>query len=517
MNRKTLTIGLPVLMVFGAALYGAYWYGSHHAVQMAKVANESASATPAAGEDKRDPTDGRRVLYWHDPMVPGQKFDKPGKSPFMDMQLVPVYADAGGDVGTVNISSRVVQNLGVRTAEVTKGSLSQGVQLVGNVAYDERDVVVIQARSGGFVEKLHVRAPLDPVRKGQALVEILSPEWVAAQEEYLTLRRMQTVDAESLRSAARQRMLLLGISEEAIRVVESTGQVQTRATYYAPVGGVVSELGVREGMTVMAGAPLFRINGLARVWINAEVPEAQAYGMRPGQSVKARASAYAGEVFNGRINALLPQVSQATRTLVARIELPNPGGRLAPGMFMTVDLSYAAKKETLLIPSEAIIQTGKRTVVVLALDAGKFQPVDVKMGAEANGQTEITEGLQLGQKVVLSGQFLIDSEASLKGATTRMADVAAAALPVATEHQGEGRIESINPKFVTLSHDPIPSLQWGAMTMEFAMPKSGVPAGLKPGQRVRFTLIVAKDGMPVIARIEAMGDAGKAARTGAKQ
>lgn len=131
MNRKTLTIGLPVLVVFGAALYGAYWYGTHHAIQMAEVANGSASATPVAGEDKRDPTDGRRVLYWHDPMVPGQKFDKPGKSPFMDMQLVPVYADAGGDEGTVNISPRVVQNLGVRTAEVTKGSLAQGVQLVG--------------------------------------------------------------------------------------------------------------------------------------------------------------------------------------------------------------------------------------------------------------------------------------------------------------------------------------------------------------------------------------------------
>lgn len=365
-----------------------------------------------------------------------------------------------------------------------------------------------------------MRAPLDPVRKGQALVDILSPEWVAAQEEYLTLRRMQTVDAESLRSAARQRMLLLGLSEEAIRLVESTGQVQTRATYYAPVGGVVSELGVREGMTVVTGAPLFRINGLGRVWVNAEVPEAQAYGMRPGQPVKARASAYAGEVFNGRINALLPQVSPATRTLVARIELPNPGGRLAPGMFMTVALSSAAKKETLLVPSEAIIQTGKRTVVMLALDAGKFQPVDVTMGAEANGQTEITAGLQLGQKVVLSGQFLIDSEASLKGATTRMADVAAAAPPVAAEHQGEGRIESINRQFVTLSHDPIPSLQWGAMTMEFAMPKTGVPAGLKPGQRVRFALTVGKDGMPVITRIEAMGDAGdagKAARTGAKR
>lgn len=517
MNRKTLTIGLPVLMVFGAAVYGAYWYGMHHTVLTAEGSNLSSSTSSATGDDKRDPASGRRVLYWHDPMVPGQRFDKPGKSPFMDMQLVPVYADAGGDEGTVNISPRVVQNLGVRTAEVIKGTLAQGLQLVGNVAYDERDVVMIQARSGGFVEKLHVRAPLDPVRKGQPLVEILSPEWVAAQEEYLALRRMQTADAESLRSAARQRMLLLGMSEEAIRLMESTGQVQTRATYYTPVGGVVSELGVREGMTVTTGAPLFRINGLARVWVNAEVPEAQASGLRPGQPVKARASAFGGEIFNGRINALLPQVSQATRTLVARIELPNPGGRLTPGMFVTVDLASAAKRETLLVPSEAVIQTGKRTVVMLALDVGKFQPVDVRMGAEANGQTEITEGLQLGQKVVVSGQFLIDSEASLKGTTTRMTDVTAAAPPVAGEHQGEGRIESINRQFVTLSHDPIPSLQWGAMTMEFAMPKSGVPAGLKPGQRVRFALTVGKDGMPTITRIETMGEAGTAARTGAKQ
>src|SRR6266542_2796358 len=256
MNRRTsIVIGLIVLGALGVASYAAYSLGTRAGAQ----------------GDKIDPKTGRRVLYWHDPMVPGQKFDKPGRSPFMDMQLVPVYADEAGQGGAVAISPRVVQSLGIRTAEVVKGSIVQKIQAVGNVAYNERELVLVQARVGGFVEKLHVRAPLDPVRKGQPLVEILSPDWVAAQEEYLALRKLQTPDAESLRDAARQRMRLVGMSDEAIRSLENTGKVQTRAVLYAPISGVVAELGAREGMTVMAGAALFRLNSLASVWINAEV------------------------------------------------------------------------------------------------------------------------------------------------------------------------------------------------------------------------------------------------------
>src|SRR5882672_7543768 len=287
MNRKGFTIGATALVFLGAAGYSGYRYGMREGMQMAGTAPAS---SPIAG-DRVDPATGRRVLYWHDPMVPGQKFDKPGKSPFMDMQLVPVYADEAGGEGTVSIDPRVVQNLGIRTAEVVKGSLASRLEVVGNIAYNERELVLVQARVGGFVEKLHVRAPLDHVQKGQALVEILAPDWVAAQEEYLALRRMSASDAQLI-AAARQRMQLVGMTEDAIRSVEGTGKVVPRATLYAPESGVVAELGVREGMTVMAGAMLFRINALSSVWLNAEVPVAEASGLKPGQLVEAKSPTY---------------------------------------------------------------------------------------------------------------------------------------------------------------------------------------------------------------------------------
>src|ERR1700682_4460292 len=264
-------------------------------------------------------------------MVPGQKFDKPGKSPFMDMQLVPVYADGGDDQGAVNISSRVQQNLGVRTVEVTLGNLASAVEAVGSVAYNERDVAVVQARANGFVEKLYVRAPLDPVRKGQPLAEILIPDWVAAQEEYLSLRRMAGSGLDALREGAVQRMRLAGMSDEQIRNIESTGKVHPRSTVVAPIGGVVAELAAREGMTVMSGAPLFRINGLGTIWVNAEVPENLAAQVRSGNPVEARTPALPGVSFKGKVSAILPEVNPATRTMKTRIELANANGHPVPG------------------------------------------------------------------------------------------------------------------------------------------------------------------------------------------
>ena len=416
MNRRTVLPAVGVLVLLGASSYTAYWYGMRHA---ASSAIGAPAAAPQAAAGTIDPKTGRRVLYWHDPMVPGQKFDQPGKSPYMDMDLVPVYADEGGADGTVSIDPRVVQNLGVRTADVTQGALAAKIEAIGNVAFNERELVLVQARVSGFVERLHVRTPLERVKKGEPLVDLVAPDWVAAQEEYLALRRMENPD-EALIAAARQRMQLVGLSEEAIRNLEATGRVSPRATLYAPVTGVVAELGVREGMTVTVGTPLFRINSLSSVWLNAELPAAEAAQLKPGQPVEAKSPAHLGTVFRGRINALLPQVNQTTRTLVARVELANPDGRLVPGMFVNVDLAPAAKRHALLVPSEAVIRTGTRSVVVLALGEGKFRPVEIEAGSEADGRTEIRKGLEAGQKVVVSGQFLIDSEASLKGALARM-------------------------------------------------------------------------------------------------
>src|SRR5689334_972916 len=212
MKRTTLSIAL--VAAIGAAAYGAYWLGMNRGMQMTEHAGSGATAAGAQKPGDIDPATGKKVLYWHDPMVPGQKFDKPGKSPFMDMQLVPMYEDGGGSAGGVSVDPRMQQSLGVRTAEVTKGSVTPVVEAVGSVAYNERDVAVVQARSNGFVEKLFVRAPLDPVRKGQPLAELYVPDWVAAQEEYLAVRRMRVDDR--LVDGARQRMRLAGMNDEQI-------------------------------------------------------------------------------------------------------------------------------------------------------------------------------------------------------------------------------------------------------------------------------------------------------------
>src|SRR5688572_28386860 len=275
MRARTLAAALVAAVIVAAGGYGLYSIGMNAGMKMAAPA--SAPAKDGAPE--------RKVLYWHDPMVPGQKFDKPGKSPFMDMQLVPVYADEGGDEGGVSISSRVQQNLGTRTSEAVRGEIAPKIEAVGTVDWNEPDVAVVQARANGFVEKLHVRAPLDPVRKGQALAELYVPDWVAAQEEYLGARRIGGAGLEVLREGAAQRMRLGGMSEAQIQLVESTGKVHARTTIAAPIDGVVGDLAVREGMTVMSGAPMFRINGLASVWVNAEVPESLAAHVRPGNAV----------------------------------------------------------------------------------------------------------------------------------------------------------------------------------------------------------------------------------------
>ena len=498
MKARNLILSLIAAGLVGAGGYGAYQLGMSRGMQMA--------APSGSGEQKAssvDPAAGKRVLYWHDPMVPGQKFDKPGKSPFMDMQLVPVYAGGDGDEGKTTISPRMQQNLGMRVAEVTKGILAPAVEAVGSVAYNERDVVVVQARVNGYVEKLYVRAPLDPVRMGQPLAELYAADWVAAQEEYLSVRRMAGAGLEALLDAARQRMRLAGMNEDQIRLVESTGKVHPRLTVTAPASGVIVDLGAREGMTVMSGAPLFRINGLGTVWVHAEVPESQARLVRPGNPVEARTPALPGTVFKGRISAILPEVNPATRTLKARVELANPGGQLVPGMFTTVNFTPAARKEVLLVPTEAVIQTGKRSEVIVALGDGRFAPVDVETGVESSGQTEIRKGLEAGQKVVVSGQFLIDSEARLKATMTRMGDAPApeAAKTGGAVHRGEGKVEKISKDEVTLSHGPIPSLQWGAMTMGFRIPGSGLPKDVATGDTVSFEFRQTQEGRFEITRI----------------
>ena len=484
-----------------------YWFGARQVPNVAGVQSGpiAAAPLPTAAEPEQP-----KVLYWHDPMVPDQKFDKPGKSPFMDMDLVPVYADAAADEGKVSISPRLVQNFGIRTAEVREGTLDTGFSAVGAVGVDERAIVAVQARSPGYVEKLHVRAQYDSVAAGTPLVDLYVPEWLAAEEELLALKASAQPGVAALADAARQRLRLLGVPDAEIVRFERDGKPSARVTLTAPQSGIVWEIGARDGMAVMPGTTLFKLAGIGTVWVTADVPEAQAGLVRVGAPVEARAAAYPDRAYKGSVNALLPEVNAATRTVRARIVLANPGGTLKPGMYATVAFGGATAKPGVIVPAEAVIRTGKRNVVIVDAGQGKFEPVDVEVGRESGDLAEIRGGLAVGQRVVVSGQFLVDSEANLKGALTRIAasgdavaqsadphaghaSPKAPAAPAAQVHKAEGVVRSVGAE-VLIKHGAIPTAGMGAMTMAFKAPPGGVPGNVKEGTSVRFEFVLTPQG-----------------------
>lgn len=453
-------------------------------------------ATAPAGAPVGAPGETRKVLYWYDPMVPGQRFDKPGKSPYMDMALQPKYADEAPAEGGVQIDPARVQALGLRTAEVERAALPGGVSATGLIDFNARDVAIVQAKTGGFVQRVYGRAEGDVVGAGAPLVDLLVPEWAGAQGEYLAVRR---AGDPALIQAARQHLLLLGMPASTIDAVARTGRVRNVATVTTPTGGVIKTLGVRTGMTVSAGQTLAEVNGLGRVWLKAAVPEALAGQVRAGEPVTASLAAYPGETFSGRVAAILPQAQAESRTLTARVELPNPGGRLRPGMYATVQLG-GASRPALLVPTEAVIRTGKRALVMLARPEGRYEPAEIRTGREAGGKTEVLAGLSEGEAVVASGQFLLDSEASLSSVQARAVATAVAPKASASLHESAGRVEQISPDAVTLSHQAVPALQWPAMTMSFRLADPALARGIRVGDQVTFAFEQTPDG-PLVRRL----------------
>ncbi|MEP7043520.1 MAG: efflux RND transporter periplasmic adaptor subunit [Dokdonella sp.] len=459
----------------------------------------------------------KNVLYWYDPMVPAQHFDKPGKSPFMDMQLVPKVVGQGADStasGVVQIDPRQLQNLGLRTARAQSGALTTTVSATGTVAFDERAVSVVQARSSGIVERLDVRAPMTVVKRGETLLTLIAPDWTAAQEEYLSLRRAKSAGLEQLQGAARRRLLLLGMGEGQIRSIERSEQAQTRIAITAPRDGVVTELSVREGAGVSVGAPLLHINGLDTVWVNASIPETQIGRVSSAASVVVELPAFPGERFEARIDALLPDLDAATRTQTARLALPNPSHRIAPGMFARVGFATSNERQAgVLVPTDAVIATGARSVVIVVEDEGHLRAQEVRIGEESGGKTEVIEGLKDGDSVVLSGQFLIDSEASLSGTLARLgggADAGSAQGKAddseSEVYRAQGQVERVEGTRWTIATDAIPSLQMGAMTMTFDLATQAHSGDVRPGQRVSFAFVRHADGMFAITAMSVLGE-----------
>lgn len=402
MNRMTIRIALLIgaLLLLAIGVAGGYWWAQRSDTKVART------AAPGSEEP--------RVLYWYDPMVPDQHFDKPGKSPFMDMELVPRYADTAEGAGAgVRIDPAVRQNVGIRTAVVERGQLAAQTRVPATLSWDLRQESVVSARVDAIVSQLHVKAPFEPVRRGQPLAAVLAPEWGSAIAEANALGQASSANAKDLQSAANARLRALGLSGTR---AGRDGSIQL----LSPHDGVVSEILVREGQAVTAGMPLFRINGITTLWLEAAIPQAAVGGIGPGTKVEATVSAVPGHTFEGEVETLLPQIDAASRTQRARIVLRNEAGRLAPGMFAELTLQSEARDEVPLVPSEALIATGNDNRIIVARADGRFEPVRVQTGYSSGGRTEILAGLKGGERVVVSGQFLIDSEASLSGALTRL-------------------------------------------------------------------------------------------------
>ncbi len=489
----TEMIKRAALAVVLAAASGAsgYWLSQHRA--------KSDIPSHAVSSSGLTTNDSRKVLYWYDPMSPTQHFDKPGKSPFMNMDLVPKYADGVGADNSVRIDPLLTQNTGIKFATVERGSLNTGIDAAGSLLFNDRQVAVVQARTGGIVERVYARATNDVISAGAPLADVRVPEWYGAQAEYLALRKAG--DA-GLAAAARTRLRQLGMSEAQIARTEMSGEPQAMVTISLPLSGVLQEIGVREGMTVMPGQTLARINGISSLWLEAEVPEAQAAGLALGATISATFTAWPAHEFHGRIVALLPVLDREARTVRVRVELPNPDATLRPGMYAQVHINETTSSGTLWIPSEAVIATGKRSLVIIAEGDGHFRPAEVKTGREAEGKTQILDGLKEGERIVDSGQFLIDSEASLEGVLARMDSPPQA--NARSIYQAQGTVEAISTNEVTISHGPVPTLGWGAMTMPFKLANRMLVQGINVGDTVNFAFHESDGGM-VVERMQRMG------------
>lgn len=361
----------------------------------------------------------KEILYWVAPMDPNYQRDKPGKSP-MGMDLIPFYAGGGDDSSMVRISPEVVQNLGVRSVKAELTRLWRGIDTVGYVDYDESKVSHIHLRTEGWIEKLAVESEGERVKKGDFLFDVYSPRLVNAQEELVTALSSGN---KGLIRASKERLAALGISDNQILRLQKDKKVKQRISIYAPQDGVVSALPVREGMFVKPSQKVMTLGDLSSVWLLAEVFERQAEWVEVGQSAEVRLSYVPGKIWEGMVEYIYPSLDPKTRTLKVRLRFDNPGERLKPNMYANVKIFGGASENTIVIPLEGLIRTGREERVIMSLGEGKFEAHEVKAGIESGNYVEILNGVSEGDEIVTSGQFLIDSEASMRGSVKRMSVV----------------------------------------------------------------------------------------------
>jgi Cu(I)/Ag(I) efflux system membrane fusion protein len=359
----------------------------------------------------------REVLYWVAPMDPNYRRDEPGKSP-MGMDLVAVYADeVDGQPGVVSIDPVIINNLGVRTQKAAYGPLSQRIETVGYVGYDEDTVQHVHTRVDGWIEKLATKATGDPVKKGQLLFELYSPTLVNAQEEYLTALRSSN---KLLLGASKDRLGALGVSKGEITRLTKERTVHQRVRVYAEADGVIAHLGVREGIFVTPATEIMSVAKLDKIWVLAEVFERQAAWVKAGQNAMVELDYLPGKMWHGVVDYVYPELDPKTRTLKVRLRFDNAAETLRPNMFSRVTIEVEGFGAVVNVPREAVIRGGSVNRVVVALGEGRFLAKPVKIGIESGDRVAIRSGITEGEEIVVSGQFLIDSESNIEAAMSRM-------------------------------------------------------------------------------------------------
>ena len=384
-----------------------------------------------------DPETGKKIKYWAAPMDPTYIRNEPGKSP-MGMDLVPVYEEEGGEkepASTIRIDPVTIQNMGVRMGRVKRKPLVKHIRAFGNITYDERRIYAVNTKFNGWIEKLYVNFIGETVKKGQPLFDIYSPELVTAQEEYLlSLQHNASLKespypriregAQRLLKASRTRLRYWDLSEKQIKKIENTGNVQKTITIYSPAGGVVIKKIAFQGHHVKAGEHQYEIADLSKVWVDVEIYEYELPWIKKGMPAKMELSYIPGKIFTGKVLYVYPFLTAKTRTAKLRLEFPNPDYQLKPNMYANVNLESAVSGDSLVIPQEAVIDSGVRKVVFVAMGKGKFQPREVKLGLEGNdNEFQVLEGLRENEQIVLSAQFMLDSESRLREAIQKMLEV----------------------------------------------------------------------------------------------
>ncbi|MCP5246460.1 MAG: efflux RND transporter periplasmic adaptor subunit [Burkholderiales bacterium] len=519
---KTTNQLLVVILLIITALATGYWWGS------------SAQLTPTTGTDKTAQTD-RKILYYRNPMGLPDTSPIPKKDS-MGMDYIPVYEDDEPftESDAVHISTEKIQKLGVRTESAAYRTMSRKVQALATIQANERLLHTVTLKFEGWIQKLYVNTTGQSIKRGEVLMDVYSPELITAQHEYLTAAKGISWSRESdpevqarmhrLAKNALQKLYNWDISEIDLHPLQHEGKALTYLPLRAAVNGIVIEKNVTQGKRFTPGEVLYEIADLSQVWVLAEVFEQDLRTVHLGQTATIKVDTYPDRLFSGKVTFIYPTVKPETRTTKIRIELTNEDALLKPEMYARVEFSSVHDAhEVLAIPNSAILNTGAQKRVLVALGAGQFEPRTVETGMQADDYTEVLSGLAAGDAVVTRANFLIDAESNLKAAFSGFNPSTSGPQPdehntttkiQAKQHHAKGIIQSIDwtSQTLTIAHDPITSLGWPAMIMDFKVTESAVLQSLKPDQTMDFVLVENAPGEYVIKHLHPHTDNSRANR-----